>query len=470
MSPVDAAWYHMDGPANLAVVTGALLTRKKLDFDEVREVYRSRLLRFERFRQRVVEKGFPLATPHWEDMPNFDINQHMHHIALAAPHDEAALRSLISDLASTPLDHQQPLWHVYVVDDVAGGSALIMRCHHCVADGTAMMTVARELFDTGPGGPTPSGVPRRIPGSEPTAAERLLAMADTAVEVVTHPGQVIEKAAVVAAGAGMLVRELLRWPDPQSPLKGEFALRKQVAWSRPVTIKDVKTIGARHGAKVNDVLVACMTGALRSYLKKRGVDVNHTTVRAMVPVDLRPPQRAGELGNEFGLVILDLAVTSARATQRLAITKKRMDELKRSPEAMATKLLFEIFGRGPKALEDFANELFGSKASIVMTNVMGPRDVLYLTGVPIDRMIAWAPHPGKELGMAISIMSYHGKASLTIGADARLVPDPEVITELFNREFQTLLRAAKTPRVKVTSPSPREKKASPRTAVTHPRP
>lgn len=268
MSPVDAAWYHMDGPANLAVVTGALLTRKKLDFDEVREVYRSRLLRFERFRQRVVEKGFPLATPHWEDMPNFDINQHMHHIALAAPHDEAALRSLISDLASTPLDHQQPLWHVYVVDDVAGGSALIMRCHHCVADGTAMMTVARELFDTGPGGPPPSGVPRRIPGSEPTAAERLLAMADTAVEVVTHPGQVIEKAAVVAAGAGMLVRELLRWPDPQSPLKGEFALRKQVAWSRPVTIKDVKTIGARHGAKVNDVLVACMTGALRSYLKK----------------------------------------------------------------------------------------------------------------------------------------------------------------------------------------------------------
>lgn len=198
--------------------------------------------------------------------------------------------------------------------------------------------------------------------------------------------------------------------------------------------------------------------------------MNHTTVRAMVPVDLRPPQRAGELGNEFGLVILDLAVTSARATQRLAITKKRMDELKRSPEAMAIKVLFEIFGRGPKALEDFANELFGSKASIVMTNVMGPRDVLYLTGVPIERMIAWAPHPGKELGMAISIMSYHGKASLTIGADARLVPDPEVITELFNREFQTLLRAAKTPRVKVTSPSPREKKASPRTAVTHPRP
>ena len=450
MTPADAAWFHMDGPANLAIVTGLLVTEKPLDFDKVREVVQTRLLSFERYSQRVVETGFPLATPHWEDMPHFDVDQHLHHIALPAPHDEEALRVLVSDIASIPLDHGQPLWQIYVVDDVQGGSAFIMRCHHCVADGTAMMTVSQKLFDTAPGATPPAQAAAAV-------RERMKA----------PPLNMLDKAKMVIGGAGMLLGELLKTNDPQSPLKGEFALRKYVAWSKPVAIADIKAIGAKHGAKVNDVLVAGMTGALRTYLKGRGIDVNHTTVRAMVPVDLRPPERANELGNEFGLVILELAVNKARAEQRLALTKSRMDALKRSPEPMATRLLFDIFGRGPKALEDFANMLFGSKTSLVMTNVAGPRETLYLAGVPIARMYGWAPHPGKELGMAISIMSYKGSASLTVIGDARLVPDPEVITEQFNREFEAMLRsmqakpaAMPAKRAKTPTPSRRQQKAA----------
>ncbi|MBK7549349.1 MAG: wax ester/triacylglycerol synthase family O-acyltransferase [Rhodoferax sp.] len=456
MSPVDAAWYHMDGPANPAVITGILLTKRPLDFEKVRAVYQERIVQFDRFHQRVVERGFPLATPHWEDMPHFDIDQHMHHIALPAPRDQAALGTLITDLASTPLDHTQPLWQVYVVDGVNGGSALIMRCHHCIADGTGMLTVLQRLYDTTPDGSRPKVPQKQVPKaskSKPasaglfanafdtieSAARDALAVAASAVDVVMHPQQVIDKAALVLGGAGMLLSELIKPPDPQSPLKGEFALRKHVAWSRPVAIKDIKAIGVRHGAKVNDVLVAAMTGALRKYLKQRGVDVNHTTVRAMVPVDLRPPERFGQLGNEFGLVILDLAVASARSDQRLALTKLRMDALKRSPEPVAMRLLMDIFGRGPKAVEDVANLVFGSKTSVVMTNVAGPRETLYLAGVPIDRMVFWVPHPGRQMGMGISIMSYRGMASLAVIADARLVPDPEVITDLFNQEFETLL-------------------------------
>ena len=450
MTPADAAWFHMDGPANLAIVTGLLVTEKPLDFEKVREVVQMRLLSFERYSQRVVETGFPLATPHWEDMPHFDLDQHLHHIALPAPHDEEALRVLVSDIASIPLDHGQPLWQIYVVDDVQGGSAFIMRCHHCVADGTAMMTVSQKLFDPAPGATPPAQ-----------------AAAATRERMKAPPLNMLDKAKMVIGGAGMLLGELLKTNDPQSPLKGEFALRKYVAWSKPVAIADIKAIGAKHGAKVNDVLVAGMTGALRTYLKGRGIDVNHTTVRAMVPVDLRPPERANELGNEFGLVILELAVSKARAEQRLALTKSRMDALKHSPEPMATRLLFDIFGRGPKALEDFANMLFGSKTSLVMTNVAGPREALYLAGVPIARMYGWAPHPGKELGMAISIMSYKGSAALTVIGDARLVPDPEVITEQFNREFEAMLRsmqakpaALSAKRTKTPTPSSRQQKAA----------
>jgi diacylglycerol O-acyltransferase len=440
LSPVDAAWYHMDGPANPAVITALMLTRRPLAFARLRRLCSERLLGFARFRQRVVEQGLAWPTPHWQAIEPFDIGRHLHHVALPAPHDDAALRRLVADLASAPLDPHEALWQMHLVDGVGRRSAIVMRCHHCIGDGTAMMAVARALFDAEPGAPA---APRRhVPRqAEPSALQSVADAARITVDWVRHPQRAVDLALGVAGGAAVLVEELLKPADPTSPLKGEFLARQALAWSRPVPLADVKAIGAAHGAKVNDVLVAAMTGALRAYLKRRNVDVEHGTLRAMVPVDLRPPERQGQLGNEFGLVVLDLAIGSARRTQRLALTKARMDALKRSPEPMAMRFLMDVFGRGPKALEDIANTIFGSKASLVMTNVAGPRELLKLDGVPIDRLVFWVPHPGRELGMGISILSYHGEVALAVLADARLVPDPEAITTLFSREFDAMRRA-----------------------------
>jgi WS/DGAT/MGAT family acyltransferase len=454
MTPVDAAWFHIDGPANSAVIVSIALTRKPLDFERVQAVYAERLSRIDRLRCRVVERGFPLASPQWEEMPDFEIGQQMHHIALPAPGGQAALAALVSDLASTPLDRSRPLWDVHVVDGVDGGSAVITRMHHCIADGTGTLSIARVLYDDAPQPKTARPAPRGKAEPEPGLLDRVFApalgavddmqaLAGAALDAARHPEQVLKKAGLVLAGASTLAVDLLRQPDPPSPLKGEFGLAKRVAWSAPVSVDDVKAIGAPFAAKVNDVLVAGMTGALRAYLKGRGIDVDHTTLRAMVPVDLRPPERAAELGNEFGLVILDLAIGSRDPLARLRRTKAHMDELKRSPEAIAILALFNLFGRVPKAIEDVAVQLFGSKASVVMTNVAGPRERLYLAGVPLERVMFWVPHPGKELGMGISILSYRGAATLAVIADARLVPDPEKITERFNREFATMLAAVK---------------------------
>jgi len=147
-------------------------------------------------------------------------------------------------------------------------------------------------------------------------------------------------------------------------------------------------------------------------------------------------------------------VASGRAAQRLAVTKARMDALKRSPEPLAMRFLFEVFGRGPKALEDVANYVFGSKVSLAMTNVVGPGQMMYLAGVPIDRMIFWVPHPGKQLGMGISILSYRGMASLAVIADAHLVPDPDAITDQFEREFEAMIRAMKNHGAKSSTKKP----------------
>jgi diacylglycerol O-acyltransferase len=103
-------------------------------------------------------------------------------------------------------------------------------------------------------------------------------------------------------------------------------------------------------------------------------------------------------------------------------------------------LLLDLFGRGPKALEDIACEIFGSKASLVLTNVVGPRETIRLAGVPVDRLMFCVPHPGERIGMGVSILSYRGMATLTVIADAGLVPDPQAITQAFNREVAAMFR------------------------------
>ncbi|MCS6826188.1 MAG: wax ester/triacylglycerol synthase family O-acyltransferase, partial [Caldilinea sp.] len=442
--------YRMDGPTNLAMVTGVALTQEPLDFERTKQVFAHRLLYFRRFRQRVIETGFPYPVPHWEDDPYFSIEEHFHHIALPEPRDRKALFDLLSDLASTPLDYRRPLWQVHVVDGVGEGSALVLRFHHCIGDGTAMMAVSQVLFDTEPNAP----VAREIHALRPPRAGLLDVLArpvarviDQSVRAISaganlalHPSQVAELVHMAARSVGVAASALLKPPDPASPLKGPLGLPKRVAWSEPVALPEVKRIGKATNAKVNDVLVATMAGALRHYMRERGVDVDGMTIRAVVPVDLRRPDRAFELGNRFGLVFLDLPIGVAGPLERLQATKRNMDALKQSPEAAVFLGILNLFGRTPKPMEDIAVSIFGSKATLVMTNVAGPRQLLYLAGAPVARMTFWVPHPG-DLGMGISILSYNGEVTLGIVADAGLVPDPERIAEKFGEEFDLLRKA-----------------------------
>jgi WS/DGAT/MGAT family acyltransferase len=419
MSAADAAWYHMDSTVNTAVVTCVVITRRPLEVARVRRLLRRRLIRFDRFRQRVVERGLLYDAPAWEDV-DVDLDAHVRHAALPAPGDEAALRAFVEEQASVPLDRARPLWQAHVVDNVGDGGALLLRYHHCIGDGTAMMGVAAQLFDMPHAAPMRRGGARARSG--PVAATWL------------------DKGLLLASEAGVVVADLLKRGDPVSPIKGDYGLPKRVAWSAPVPLADVKAIGSPAGAKVNDVLVAAIAGALRSHLRQRGTDVARTTVRAMVPIDLREPERRAELGNAFGLMILDLPVSKPTVSARLAATKARMDALKGSAEGPAMRQLLTLFGSGPRMLEELACDIFGSKASLVLTNVVGPGTGIRLDGVPVERLLFCVPHPGREIGMGISLLSYCGAVTMTVIADAGLVPHPEAITRAFDREIELMRR------------------------------
>jgi diacylglycerol O-acyltransferase / wax synthase len=136
LSSADTAWLHMDRATNLMVINSVLLFDEPVDWQSVKQITQRRLVdRHPRFRQRVVESRLPLRAPKCEDDPDFALEHHMHHLALPAPGDAAALQELVGDLMTMPLDRNRPLWHTYTVDGFGDGAAMICRMHHCIADG-----------------------------------------------------------------------------------------------------------------------------------------------------------------------------------------------------------------------------------------------------------------------------------------------------------------------------------------------
>jgi WS/DGAT/MGAT family acyltransferase len=258
---------------------------------------------------------------------------------------------------------------------------------------------------------------------------------------LANPMHLLDLTVGAIAAAEALGGALLMPADTATLFKGELGVRKRVAWSWHVPLDDVKRIGRATDAKVNDVLLAVVTGALRAYLIARGTDVEGLEVRAVVPVDLRPPARAHDLGNEFGLAFLALPLGLDDSLKRVAEIRHRMNEIKRSPQPQVFFGLLTIFGMTPAQVEEPVVRLFGSKATTVITNVAGPCASLYMAGSRITDMMFWVPQSGR-LGMGISILSYNGSVTLGVITDAGHVPDPEAITARFEEEFRHMLAAA----------------------------
>src|SRR4030095_5849632 len=150
ISAVDTAWLRMDRPSNLMMICGVLLFSDRIRFDRLTRIIGERFLKFDRFRQRPVER---LGIAYWESVPHFRIADHVERIALPGAAGTEELEALVSRLAATPLDPARPLWQYHLVENFAAGSAVIARIHHCYADGIALVRVFMSMTDAAPNGP-----------------------------------------------------------------------------------------------------------------------------------------------------------------------------------------------------------------------------------------------------------------------------------------------------------------------------
>jgi WS/DGAT/MGAT family acyltransferase len=458
LSPIDNAWLSMDEPTNLMVVNAILTFDKPVDLGRIRAVLQHRWLRFERFRQRIVRPGAPFLRPYWQTDATFSLDNHLHVFGLPSPGDRSALQELISDLMSTPIDLTKPPWHFYIFENYGGGSAIMGRIHHAVADGMALVGVLLSMTDFYPDAPLltagadassdagsqslVAGLAREMTGALDTVRRSASWLVGQSTQTLQAPSEVRDlfgKSADTGLAAGRL---LLREPDPPSLFKGKLGVMKRVAWSRPLPLDDVKFIKNHLGGTVNDVLITAVTGGLRRYLVERGQAVDGLTFRAAVPVNMRANGDVNGLGNKFGLVFLKLPVGVAEPLLRLVDVRQRMDELKQSAESPVTLGVLTFMGLSADAVKEMIVRVLEPKATAVMTNVPGPPIPLYLAGQEIKEIMFWVPQAGR-LGLGVSILSYAGKIFVGVATDAGLVPDPGRIIDGFHQDFADLLRLAR---------------------------
>ena len=457
LSSADTVWLHMDRPTNLMVINSVELFDELPDWERVRQIIQSRLVdQYPRFRRRVVESRLPLRAPRWEDDPDYALEHHVHHLALPAPGDRAALQELVGDLMTMPLDRNRPLWHTYLVDGFGEGAAIINRMHHCIADGIALARVMRSLTDSdadaGIAPPTPERSRGRsapyLPGLA-GSAERILAAAGQAgvaavrqgAGLVTSPSHAASLAGVIVRDGATAARLLLTPADAASAIKGDPGISRRVAWGEPLSLAHVKEIAHAHDATVNDVLLAALSGGLRHYLRDRGAAASE--IQALVPFNLRPLDQPvpRDLGNKFGLVFLPLPVGVSGSYRRLVEVHKRMAEIKEGRDGPISYALLSATGLTPEPVERRIVDLFTGKGTAIVTNVPGPSEPVYLAGTPVRAVLVWAPTSG-HVGMSVSIFSYRGEVTVGLMVDAAMIPDPGHVIAQLELELEALGRLA----------------------------
>jgi len=447
MSSVDLAWLRMEKPTNLMMIGVVLIFESPIDLNEFKRITNQRLLKYRRFSQRVTDKD---GTPCWEDDPYFNISNHIHLVGLPGQGTKQDLQDLTSDLNSTPLIFSRPLWQAHIVDNYQGGSVIIFRIHHAIADGISLVRVMLSLMDTDTAKLTRHH--KNMPAKNRSIIDRIMPpsglirqsfqfgqdMLEEGIDLLKHPDQIMGKAREGATVAAELARIAALPSDPDTCFKGELTGRKAVAWAEPLPLIEVRKTAKLLGASINDVILTAATGAIRQYLISKGQSVDFDQFHVVVPVNLRPLDKPiTSLGNQFGLVVVELPVGTADCFERMEKVRKAMDLLKKSYQARIFLGLLGVLGKGPDKLEQSALELLSKKASLVMTNVPGPEQAMYMAGSKLTQPMVWVPQSG-TVGVGLSILSYNGGVQFGVVSDENLITDPDLLVEHFLSSYAEL--------------------------------
>jgi diacylglycerol O-acyltransferase len=444
MSGADAAWLHMDRPTNRMIVNFLLRFAGQPDWDAVQAAVQERLVEpYPRLRQRVTEPVVsmpPISVPQWVAATDFRLENHLRRVRLPAG-DDRALLDYVESQVSEALDPGLPLWQLHCIDSDQQGSALLLRTHHALGDGTALIHALLALSDPDDGplqGPAavtalPSDAPAGPPGyrSALTSASGFAAALPRAIF-----GDARSRETVTAGFHSLRELATVR-QDRQLVLREELGLQKSLARCAPVGLDVLKCAAQKEGVTVNDVLLSVVSAAFGAYLRERGGDV--AEIVAMLPVNIRPMDTPLPRcwGNRFGLVypVLPVGVMSRR--DRVAAVHTAMQEVKRAQQAHVVFSWLSSVGYTHRWVENLLIDSYAGMGSMIISNVTGPRRQMSIAGTPVASLLFWVPTSG-PVGIGVSMISYAGEITLGLMVDQALVPDVDRLCTLMNEELGAL--------------------------------
>ena len=418
------------------------------DYDGLVALISNRISLVPRYRQRVREVPGRLANPVWVDDEDFDVTYHVRRSALPRPGSDDQLQEFVARIQSRRLDRGRPLWEVYLIEGLARGRfAIVTKSHQALVDGINALDIANVIVDGSTERDDPVAETWR-PDREPSDAELV---ASAFVDAVRRPSQVADTVrgvmtdvkavgrpvfSALGAVVSTVARTAVR-PAPASPLNAEIgeARRYVIVGTDLADYRRVRSrLALGHYADevtINDVVLATISGALRSWLLTRGEAVhNATTVRAMVPVSVYGTDDHGRVGDRVKACFVDLPVGEPGASMRLHQIAYAMRQQIEGGHAVGAESLAGLAGFTSPTLHSMGARL-GSAMSrrlfnLIITNVPGPQQPLYVGNA---RMLSTYPVVPLARGQAVSIglTSYDGGVYFGLNGDRDAMPDLDLL-------------------------------------------
>jgi diacylglycerol O-acyltransferase / wax synthase len=415
-----------------------------------------------RYLKRVVTPPFGLGLPTWEYDPDFDLHRHVRKVTLKYG-TETELKTFASKLFSQVMDRQHPLWDMTLVHGLKGRrTGLVIRLHHCLADGIAGVGMMNALFN--PDAEAPPAAPRNHP-QVPRPSDALASLTTGLVEsysefakrILSGMNDALTMVQRAAANGGAITPEEFSHLLPEITAITE-RLRFNVvchgpqkfAWTE-ISLADVKTIKATFSASVNDVILTLVTAAFRRYLEAHGDTVEGRLLRMMIPVNIRGNATTDEMGNSISLMPITVPLDIRDARELLGAVHRRSEFLKRAHAAELVGLTGGLIGLFPNGLQAIAGPVLSqlpiTPFNLVCTNVPGPQHPLFLLG---HKMLRWYPYVpiGGEMAVNCAILSYDGMMYFGFSGNVHAAPDLRRLEDFVKESFAELREAAgiKTPR------------------------
>ncbi len=457
LQPGDAVFLYFEKKDMPLHIGGVFVFDGPISVADFTALVESKLPLIPRYRQRVVFPPLNAGHPTWEFDPDFNIHNHIHHLQMKhGALDE--LETMTGEIYGVMMDRNRPLWDLTIVDGFEGGrSALITRVHHCLVDGVAGVALMNVILDFNPEAhPIPSKEPFEpppIPDAPQTLLDALVSSySDTINRVLS-----LQKAALNMT-EGMLgdlssnsvnhlahlIPELFT-PVRRLPFNQRCMGPRKVSWAE-FSMVAINAVREPYGAKVNDVAMAILTGAIRQYTRLHRLSIKGRLLRLMAPVNLRRDARNPGLGNMISILPVNIPLDILDPVELLCTIHEKTEALKRAHVAEMIILGVSCLGIAPASLQALGFGTIGNDLPIplfnmVCTNVAGPVNPLYALG---RKMLTYYPYVpiGSQMGANCAIASYNGTLYFGLSGDSASAGDLGRMRDFLYDAFAELQAAA----------------------------